>query len=466
MLFPDQSVMDVRSQLVRDLEKEKITPERAFKKFLELSAYDYPALLGMADLRRDAGDVSAAEAFAWRAAEAQPCVWIAWMELARLADQRGESGLSQGFGELALRKLLLDPVALEDVPFEPIASLPLEGLEDLDGKERLQALVVMLQSRRDLEPPEVTARLRPYRLLQQLQEAEDLDPDLVDAIVREGSGLVPPLVGILRVFAETSLLDEDEWIVENTLALLGEIGSPLALEPLLEFCVLENDDLSGAASWAVDRIVELHPDEAAQALYALAPGFDGTLRLAVAERLIVWPRWNAVDRLFDRLTENADRIPREERGEFFFGLITSMIAARRREGVELARRMLRRNASLMDRNARRTCDEQIELFSEAGGQLLQGLDEAAPKRAEWTVYQICAGEAEWPSDEDEEDEFGDGEGFDGDETEEDSEPAQLPVRRHAAPGRNDPCWCGSGRKYKKCHLDADQQPGNLISPGN
>jgi len=24
-------------------------------------------------------------------------------------------------------------------------------------------------------------------------------------------------------------------------------------------------------------------------------------------------------------------------------------------------------------------------------------------------------------------------------------------------GRNDPCWCGSGRKYKHCHLREDQQ---------
>ena len=24
-------------------------------------------------------------------------------------------------------------------------------------------------------------------------------------------------------------------------------------------------------------------------------------------------------------------------------------------------------------------------------------------------------------------------------------------------GRNDPCWCGSGVKYKKCHLDREQQ---------
>ena len=23
------------------------------------------------------------------------------------------------------------------------------------------------------------------------------------------------------------------------------------------------------------------------------------------------------------------------------------------------------------------------------------------------------------------------------------------------PGRNDPCWCGSGKKYKRCHLDTD-----------
>ena len=29
------------------------------------------------------------------------------------------------------------------------------------------------------------------------------------------------------------------------------------------------------------------------------------------------------------------------------------------------------------------------------------------------------------------------------------------VVSRARPGRNDPCWCGSGQKYKRCHLDAD-----------
>jgi hypothetical protein len=26
------------------------------------------------------------------------------------------------------------------------------------------------------------------------------------------------------------------------------------------------------------------------------------------------------------------------------------------------------------------------------------------------------------------------------------------------PGRNDPCWCGSGKKYKHCHGRSDQRP--------
>lgn len=31
-------------------------------------------------------------------------------------------------------------------------------------------------------------------------------------------------------------------------------------------------------------------------------------------------------------------------------------------------------------------------------------------------------------------------------------------------GRNDPCWCGSGGKYKKCHLNKLPEPGKPIIP--
>ena len=34
-----------------------------------------------------------------------------------------------------------------------------------------------------------------------------------------------------------------------------------------------------------------------------------------------------------------------------------------------------------------------------------------------------------------------------------------PARRSPRPGRNQPCWCGNAKKYKKCHLAADERGG-------
>jgi methionyl aminopeptidase len=31
------------------------------------------------------------------------------------------------------------------------------------------------------------------------------------------------------------------------------------------------------------------------------------------------------------------------------------------------------------------------------------------------------------------------------------------------PGRNEPCWCGSGVKYKRCHLDADEEGSGAMN---
>lgn len=34
------------------------------------------------------------------------------------------------------------------------------------------------------------------------------------------------------------------------------------------------------------------------------------------------------------------------------------------------------------------------------------------------------------------------------------------------PGRNDPCWCGSGRKYKACHMQVDNRIALAASQGH
>ena len=45
-------------------------------------------------------------------------------------------------------------------------------------------------------------------------------------------------------------------------------------------------------------------------------------------------------------------------------------------------------------------------------------------------------------------------GFDGEQAALEAfepEVTQQPVRVEKVPGRNDPCWCGSGKKFKACH---------------
>ena len=39
----------------------------------------------------------------------------------------------------------------------------------------------------------------------------------------------------------------------------------------------------------------------------------------------------------------------------------------------------------------------------------------------------------------------------GDDPTDGEEETQAPVRVEKTPGRNEPCWCGSGKKYKVCH---------------
>jgi hypothetical protein len=113
-----------------------------------------------------------------------------------------------------------------------------------------------------------------------------------------------------------------------------------------------------------------------------------------------------------------------------------MIAARSRAGVELARALMRRHSSRLPRKGRRECEDLIEAL---------GAREAVPplpaQATPWTVYDICAGDAVWEDEEEEEEDF--------------ALPPE-PVQRRYTPGRNDPCWCGSGKKYKKCHLDSDE----------
>jgi hypothetical protein len=214
---------------------------------------------------------------------------------------------------------------------------------------------------------------------------------------------------------------------------------------------VEDADILGPAGWALDRISERHPHKMAPVLAALIPELDAAGRIAVMARLLQHPAVDPDGKLMTSLGENLGPVGEEDFDPFFPLLVSSVILARGRAGVAVAREWLRRHAGILPGKVRRKCEQHIALLEE-GADRRQEL--AAPPLA-WTVYDICAGEAIW-DDEDEDDVLSEEEFLEaiGDE---DGLYVPEPIQRAPTPGRNDLCWCGSGKKYKKCHLESDQR---------
>jgi tetratricopeptide (TPR) repeat protein len=446
MLFLPQSVYDTRRRLWHDLEAGKIPAEKAFQKMLKLDPDDFVGLLGLGRLRLEAGDLAAAEEYFWRGLRAHPCTPAPYLQLAQFFNQRPEFvALANALGDLGIAKRALDDETfLEGLDFEE-AGLHGEALEEFKELPTIaQAHVIAMAMRegRGEEPVEVTERVAPFRLLQQMQEEGDLDPETVDAIIGEGESMAPLLVGVMREWAQDLLGEEagDGW-VENALALLGETGTPSEIPHLLEFADLEDEDLSGAAVWALGRIIERHTDEAAEFIASIAPGFGMAERLVMVHQILRHPDLDPTGKLLNRMSENLESLKRVDRDGFFPLLLVAMATARGREGLKQGRAVLLQHSGLLSRDARRECDS---LLAAVPPDFSPPPIEPSPV----TVYDICAGNANWGEDEDE-----------GEEEEEDQEflPAPEPVRRKATPGRNDPCWCNSGKKYKKCHLESDER---------
>jgi hypothetical protein len=442
MLFVPDSVMEARQKLLADVDSGKLESEQAFRQALELDPDDYVALAALGHIRQKAGDLAEAEELYRRAMRAQPCSFLPYIDLSFVTAT--QEALASGFAELAIRKFLLDAKAGTELANEhsPVFLLAkkAKGPKGLNPRQKLEWLADQFSQTRDTEPVAVTAELHSLRLIHQLQEREDLDTELVDALVQEGESIVPLLIGVLRGWAQDVLDEDDTHIVENTAALLGEIGDASAVPALLELAGMEDPNVSGPAGWALSRIIDENLDRVSKLFWELAPELDGQGKMTIAQKILQHPKIPPSAEMLARLFENLDRLEEEDREPVFQTLMSAAIMVLGRPGIDFARSMLRRHGDLLSRNFRRECDEMIEEFA---GISIPPRPPAEP--SSWTVYDICAGEVDWESEEEESEEFPD-----------DDEFIPEPIRRQARPGRNDPCWCGSGRKYKKCHLDSDE----------
>jgi hypothetical protein len=247
-------------------------------------------------------------------------------------------------------------------------------------------------------------------------------PDGVrDRILALGPAAVPELIAILD---DEALLSETApgagWAPIHAVDLLGELRAGDAVEPMLR--VLAGTEFLDIVH---DRILQRMPQIGAPviepALHAYADSRDDDFRLSLAA---VLSRTGVRDeQIFTLLLERLDREPSEAHHLVDYG----------------DRRALPRLHDALDRCV--VTDGRIPFANQDLIELraaIEGLGGVLNAEQRATVRQV-----------DEQSEvvraalFG--------KLQREPTAAGPPKR-----GRNQPCWCGSGRKYKVCHLRADE----------
>jgi hypothetical protein len=461
MLFTPDSIVKARQGLFELMEAGTLTPEQAFRQALELDPYDAVALAILGEERHKAGDLGAGAECCWRAVSADPCSFEPWFKLyGCLPDESSE--FRNGILELAALKALRQPERLDG--FKETFKSSTMAKDFTDAEEFLEVTADQFGEMRRDEPEDVSERLRPYRLVDDLlaTAADGLDGDLVDGILEDGARCIPLLVGVLRATVTGSLPESDPSPVVHSLALLGEIGDPAVLPEVIECYALDDEAIQAAVEWALQRIAPRRPEASFDAIRKLALEADADRRCDLALAIGFVPEQPGKRDFLLSLLDGLAAVPKPDRAELFMSVALGLEHCYGAKGRELAWSLLTRHSALLPKRTRAELREAFQIHDE--------IDRYAPEGEppEATVYDFCsAGYAE-EEEEDEEDNPFDDEDLDEGEHNEDLDDGQgsipEPVRRSATPGRNDPCWCGSGKKYKKCHLEPDEKSRATAPP--
>jgi len=437
MIFPSESLVQLRRSLMDKVAAGEITELEGFREALRADPDDY-ALLGFLGLiAEQAGDLSEAERYARELIRVYPSGYGGFFLLARvLRTSNHDSFLMRGYAELALVKMQFDDEPLTDLNIDGLAELFGDGeaIRALPKDHVLAFLVEASKQQPRQEPIEVEDELRPHRLIHELREHRDdvLDRAVVDGILERGRECQPLLLGILKEFGAELLTDDDLRMVERALVLLGEIGDPAVLPAITEFLTLDEDDLSGPADWAFRRISFRHPVETLEKIGEMLPAAGAPERVVLGQQIALTPKVPGRTAAMSGLTQGVERFPKGEREAVIFSAIAGFYLVEGGKSFQ---------AALIERKYASAFSEEMRSDLRKLRKEVAYLEQGDASPDELSVYDICCQEPDLAADEDEDDD-------------DDAEPV---VRRAPKPGRNEPCWCGSGKKYKKSHLDQDER---------
>lgn len=267
--------------------------------------------------------------------------------------------------------------------------------------------------------------MEPTWLTQLFAAGKDPSADLIRAIIALGDEAIAPLLDVL---ADEGLQYEDArgggWAPVHAVRILGELRAAAAVEPLLRWLGAEGEALAQAVPLALARIGE--PALAPLMAYAQDTTQPLRARAAALEALVrmIGPHPDVQDRVVDYLRQivrGEDKREAEFRAFAVVGLCDisddqawdDILAAYRQNRIakrlitvnEARENMLARGGNWKLREAAQSIIPQYEAPAHAAG------PRAVRRRP---VGQVLGPE-------------------------------------FAKVGRNDPCPCGSGKKFKKCH---------------
>jgi hypothetical protein len=288
--------------------------------------------------------------------------------------------------------------------------------------------------------PEATGPASPQELVQHLRGYEGGLPEAVRRpLVAAGATLVPALITLV----EDALADDQRdlgWAPLHALDLLGALGDARAL-PVLLRCLDLEDELDLRVEQAEGALQAL----GACALEGCVAAYAASHQDAFRDRLAgVMSQWGLQDeRIYAALLDTLQRTP--ELGANYlvdYGdtralevLVQTFEALPIRAGDNpLANRVfIELRCAIEDLGGHLTAAQQHK-FAQADAarrrlvaQLPWDLDAASGSaRRTTTVARAATG------------------------------PQRLRTTGKPKLGRNAPCWCGSGKKYKKCHLPLEE----------
>ena len=398
MIFPPESIYELRRELAAKLEAGELTEAEVFRQALAVDPNDPAALRFHAFMAEDSGDRARAEQFGRRFLLADPTSHEGYLLLGRVL---ADPALAAAYRALGEEKLHFDPEARQDYDFSetpPLAS----------------------------EPPAVSREMEPHRLIHQLFAAgiDAVEPDADRPHRRAGRRMFAAAAGrperLRRGYpARDSTMPW--WCARSPC--WARSATPRPCRRSLNSSRFEDETLGGAARWAFLRIARRRPAETLEVIRALTLGAEALDLAALAQQLCLMPEVPGRKEALLGLAVNLPELDDDERALVVVSMITSAYVMEGSSG-ELADALEKEHGADLNR------EERTELKSIRA--------EIDASRASWideepSIYEVAC-EAFEAIDEDE-----------------------AVVRQEPKLGRNDPCWCGSGKKYKKCHLEADSR---------